>query len=280
MACSRDIREAAHAGYRAAMGKNTKPEEDAMRVGGWLMAGLAVMLAGTGQAGAADIKVLCSNGLRAVMQELAPEFERASGHKVLVRYGLAAAFKQQIDAGEAFDVVVLTPPLIDDAIKRGLVAADTRSMIGRAGIGVAIRAGGPRPDIGSVEAFKSTLLAAKSVGFAKEGASGTYFAGLLGRLGIAEQMSQQLKPMPTGVEVGEAVARGDIELAVLPISEILPIQGAELLAPFPADVQSYVVMTAGVGAAAKERAAAAELIRFLKAPAALPVIAKKGMEPG
>ena len=123
-----------------------------MRVGGWWMAGLAVMLAGT-QAGAVEIKVLCSNGLRAVMQQLAPEFERASGHKVLVRYGLAAAFKQQIDGGEAFDVVVLTPPLIDDAIKRGLVAADTRSTIGRAGIGVAIRAGGPRPDIGSVEAF-------------------------------------------------------------------------------------------------------------------------------
>ena len=251
-----------------------------MRVGGWWLAGLAVTLVGTGQAGAAEIKVLCSNGLRAVMQELAPEFERASGHKVLVRYGLAAAFKQQIDAGEAFDVVVLTPPLIDDAIKRGLVVADTRSTIGRAGIGVAIRAGAPRPDIGSAEAFKSAPLAAKSVGFAKEGASGTYFAGLLGRLGIADAMSQKLKPMPTGVEVGEAVARGDVELAVLPISEILPISGAELLAPFPADVQSYVVMTAGVGAAAKERAAAAELIRFLKAPAALPVIAKKGMEPG
>ena len=251
-----------------------------MRVGGWWIAVLAVTLMGAGQAGAADITVLCSNGLRAVMQEMAPEFERASGHKLLVRYGLAAAFKQQIDAGEAFDVVVLTPPLIDDAIKRGLVVADTRSVIGRAGIGVAVRAGAARPDIGSTEAFKSALLAAKSVGFAKEGASGAYFAGLVGRLGIADAMSQKLKPMPTGVEVGEAVAHGDVELAVLPISEILPIQGAELLAPFPADVQSYVVMTAGVGAASKERDAAADLIRFLKAPAALPVIAKKGMEPG
>ena len=251
-----------------------------MRVGGWWIAVLAVTLMGAGQAGAADITVLCSNGLRAVMQEMAPEFERASGHKLVVRYGLAAAFKQQIDAGEAFDVVVLTPPLIDDAIKRGLVVADTRSVIGRAGIGVAIRAGASRPDIGSTEAFKSALLAAKSVSFAKEGASGAYFAGLIGRLGIADAMSQKLKPMPTGVEVGEAVAHGDVELAVLPISEILPIQGAELLAPFPADVQSYVVMTAGVGAASKERAAAADLIRFLKAPAALPVIAKKGMEPG
>jgi molybdate transport system substrate-binding protein len=253
-----------------------------MRFGRWWVAvsSLAVTSAFAGAACAAEIKVLCSNGLRAVMQELAPEFERASGHKVLVRYGLAAAFKQQIDAGEAFDVVILTPPLIDDAIKRGLVAADTRTVIGRAGIGVAIRAGAARPDIGTAEAFKSTLLAAKSVGFAKEGASGTYFAGLLGRLGIADAMSQKLKPMPTGVEVGEAVAHGDVELAVLPISEIMPVQGAEVLGPFPADVQSYVVMTAGVGSAAKERAAAADLIRFLTSPAALPVIAKKGMEPG
>src|SRR3977135_1762128 len=189
-----------------------------MRVGGWWLAGLAFSWVGTGQAGAAEIKVLCSNGLRAVMQELAPEFERASGHKVLVRYGLAAAFKQQIDAGEAFDVVVLTPPLIDDAIKRGLVVADTRSTIGRAGIGVAIRAGAPRPDIGSAEAFKSALLAAKSVGFAKEGASGTYFAGLLGRLGIADAMRHTLKPMPTGVEGGEAVARRGREPPALPAS--------------------------------------------------------------
>src|SRR3979411_3384278 len=128
-----------------------------MRVGGWWLAGLAVTLVGTGQAGAAEMKVLCSTELRAVMQELAPEFERATGHKVLVRYGLAAAFKQQIDAGEAFDVVVLTPPLIDDAIKRGLVAADTRSTIGRAGIGVAIRVGAPRPDIRTADTVKNSL---------------------------------------------------------------------------------------------------------------------------
>jgi molybdate transport system substrate-binding protein len=238
------------------------------------------MSACAGAAGAAEIKVLCSNGLRAVMQELAPQFERASGHKVAVRYGLAAAFKQQIEAGEVFDLAVLTPPLLDEVIKRGLVVGETRTVIGRAGIGLAIRAGAARPDIGTAEAFKSTLLAAKSVGFAKEGASGAYFAGLIGRLGIADAMGQKLKPMATGVEVGEAVAHGEVELAVLPISEILPIGGAELLAPFPADVQSYVVMTAGVASAAKEHAAAADLIRFLKSPAALPVIAKKGMEPG
>jgi molybdate transport system substrate-binding protein len=215
-----------------------------------------------------------------VMQELAPEFERASGHKVAVRYGLAAAFKQQIDAGEAFDVVVLTPPLIDDAIKRGLVAADTRTVIARAGIGVAIRAGAARPDIATADAFKRTLLAASAIAYAKEGASGSYFVGLLGRLGLADALAAKLKPLPTGVEVGDAIAHGDVELAVLPISEILPVHGAEVLGPFPADTQSYVVMTAGVGAVAKQHDAAVDLIKFLKAPAALPVISKKGMEPG
>jgi molybdate transport system substrate-binding protein len=251
-----------------------------MKCGGlWLAAaGLAVMAAG--QARAAEIKVLCSNGLRAVMQELAPQFEHASGHKLAIRYGLAAAFKREIEAGETFDLAILTPPLLDEVIKRGLVVADTRTVIARAGIGIAIRAGAARPDIATAEAFKRALRDAKSISYAREGASGAYFAGLVARLGLAEAVGAKLKAMPTGVEVGEAVAHGDVELAVLPISEILPVRGAEVLGPFPADLQSYVVMMAGVGTAAKQHAAAADLIKFLKAPAALPVITQKGMEPG
>ena len=251
-----------------------------MRLGSkWLaLAGLAA--ASVSGAQAAEIKVLCSNGLRAVLEEMAPEFERTSGHKLTIQYGLAAAFKRQIDAGETFDLVVLTPPLLDEAIKGGKVAGDTRTVIARAGIGLAIRQGAARADIATTEAFKRTLLAAGSVAYAREGASGAYFAGLIGRLGLAEQMGARLKPMPTGVEVGNAVARGEVELAVLPISEILPVKGAELLGPFPAETQSYVVMTAGVSAAAQQHDAAIELIKFLKDPKVLPVIAKKGMEPG
>jgi molybdate transport system substrate-binding protein len=243
------------------------------------LAGLAAASVVMGSAQAAELKVLCSNGLRAVMQELAPEFETASGHRLTVHYGLAAAFKQQIDAGETFDVLVLTPPLLDDAIKRGLVVGDTRTVIARAGIGLAIRQGAARPDIGSADAFRHTLLDAKSIAYATEGASGSYFVGLIGRLGLTEALSAKLKPQKTGIEVGNAVAGGEVELAVLPISEILPVHGAEVLGPFPAEVQSYVVMTAGVSAAAKDRDAAAALIRFLKDPKVLPVLAKKGMEP-
>src|SRR5262252_2302043 len=243
-----------------------------------IVLGLCAWLTSVAGASSAEIKVLCSNGLREVFAELRPEFERASGHKVAVTYGLAAAFKQQIEAGEAFDVVVVTPPLLDDMVKQGKVSGDGRATIARAGIGIAIRAGAARPDISNPDAFKHTLAAAKSVAFAKAGQSGVYFAGLLTRLGIADQV--KTAPQATGVEVGAAVAHGDAELGVLPVSEILPVKGVELLGPLPAELQSYVVMAAGVGTGAKEGAAAAELVKFLKSPDHVPVIKAKGMEPG
>ena len=247
----------------------------------WLaIAGLAAAAIGAGGAQAAEIKVLCSNGLREVLAELRPDFERSSGHKLVVTYGLAAAFKQQIDAGERFDVAVLTPALLDEVIKQGKVLGDSRAIIARAGIGLAIRAGAPRPDIASADAFKRTLLGAKSIAYAKAGQSGVYFAGLLTRLGIADEMKPKSRQQATGVQVGEAVAKGEAELGVLPISEILPVKGVELLGPFPADVRSYVVMAAGVSAAAGDRKAASDLVKFLQAPAHAPMIKAKAMEPG
>ena len=250
-----------------------------MRVGAmWLaLAGVTAGL-GIGGARAADLKVLCSNGLREVMLEVAPEFERATGHKLNMTFGLAAAFKQRIEGGEAFDVVVLVPALLDDVVKQGKVTADSRAVIARAGNGLAIRAGAPRPDIKTPEAFKTTLLNAKSIAYAKAGQSGVYFVGLLDRLGIADAV--KALPQATGVEVGAAVQNGTAELGVLPASEILPIKGVELLGPFPAAVQGYVVMEAGVGAAAKDPAAAAALVKFLKSPEHVGVIKQKGMEPG
>ena len=252
-----------------------------MRTGAmWLaLASLAVAL-GVGGARAAEVKVLCSNGLREVMLDVAPEFERATGHKLNLTFGLAAAFKQRIEAGESFDVVVLVPRLLDDVVKQGKVAADTRAVIARAGAGLAIRAGAPRPDIKTPEAFKAALINAKSIAYAKAGQSGVYFVGLLDRLGIADAVKQKSLAQATGVEVGAAVARGDAELGVLPVSEILPTKGVELLGPFPTALQGYVVMEAGVGAAAKDPAAAAALVKFLKSPEHFPVIKQKGMEPG
>ncbi len=246
---------------------------------GLVAAGLAAAIC-VGGAQAAELKVLCSNGLREVMLELAPEFERASGHKLDLTFGLAAAFKQKIEAGEPFDVVVVTPALLDETIKLGKVSGDNRAIIARAGNGLAIRAGAPRPDIATSAAFKTTLLDAKSIAYAKAGQSGVYFVGLLDRLGIANAVKAKSLPQASGVEVGAAVAHGEAELGVLPVSEILPVKGVELLGPFPADLQGYVVMEAGVAAAAKDKAAAAALVKFLKSPDHSAVIKQKGMEPG
>jgi molybdate transport system substrate-binding protein len=240
--------------------------------------GLLVMLAQASVADAAEIKVLCSTGLKAVMEELVPQFERTTRHKVIIKFGLASALKQQIEAGEAFDIAVLTPPLIDEVIKQGKIAADTRTSIARSGLAIAIRAGARKPDISTVEAFKRALLAAKSITYAKEGASGVAFAALIQRLAIAENLKSKTKLAVTGEEVGESVARGDAEFGVLPVSEILPVRGAELLGAFPTEVQSYIVMVAGVSASAKQGSAARDLIKFLTAPATLPVIKTKGME--
>lgn len=242
--------------------------------------GLLVLLAQARAADAAEITVLCSSGLRAVMEELVPQFERATAHKVVIRFGLASVLKQQIEKGEPFDVAVLTPPLMDDLIKQGRIAGDTRTPVARAGLAVAIRAGARKRDIRTVDLFTRALLEAKSIAYAKEGASGVAFAALVQRLGLAEALKPKSMLTASGEAVGEAVARGEAELGVLPLSEILPVRGVDVLGTFPADVQSYIVMVAGVGgsANASRRGAARELISFITAPAALPVITAKGME--
>jgi molybdate transport system substrate-binding protein len=236
------------------------------------------MLVWSSSADAAEIRVLCSNGLKAVMEDLAPQFERATGHKIVVKFGLAAGFKQQIEAGEAFDLAVLTPPLIDDLVKQGKLAAGSRAVIARTGLAIMIRAGARKPDVSTTEAFKRALVGAKSIAFAKEGASGVAFAALIPRLGIADALKAKLKPTSTGEEVNELVVRGDAEFGVLPLSEILGVRGADLGGMFPADVQTYITMGAAVSSSAKQGAAARELIKFLTAPTSLPAIKAKGME--
>jgi molybdate transport system substrate-binding protein len=239
---------------------------------------VAILLAASVAAQTGEIKVLCSNGFKAVMEELAPQFERATHHKVAVRYGLAALLKQQIEAGEVFDLAILTPAAIDDLIKERKVVSDSRTVLAQSGLGIAIRAGARKPDISTVEGFKRTLVGAKSIAYVKEGASGVAFAALIQRLGIENDLKAKSRLTTTGEEVGEAVVSGKAEFGVLPVSEILPIRGAELLGTFPAETQSYVVMVAAVGAGAKAGSAARDFVQFLDAPGALPVISAKGME--
>jgi molybdate transport system substrate-binding protein len=221
-----------------------------------------------------------SNGIKAVMQELVPRFEQATRHKVTVRFGLSAALKRQIEAGEPFDIAILTPPLIDDLIKQGKIAGDTRATLARSGMALAIRAGAAKPDIRTTDALKRTLLASKSISYAREGAGGVFFAELVQKLDLADALKSKIKLTTTGEEVGASVARGEAELGVLPASEILTLPGVEVLGPFPGEVRGYVVMVAGVSPGAAQSAAAKELINFVMAPAALPVIKKRGMERG
>jgi molybdate transport system substrate-binding protein len=240
----------------------------------------AALLVQPHAARADEITVLCSNGIRAVMEELVPQFEKASKHHIKVTYGLAAALKRQIDAGEPFDVAVLTPQFIDDGIEKGVMAAGSRTVLARAGMAMAIRAGAPKPDIATTDALKRTLLASPAIAFAREGAAGTFFVALIDRLGIARDLQTKLKPVGSGVEVAATVARGDAAIGVLPLSEILPAPGVEVLGPFPRDVQSYLIMVAGVRRDSPRSSAAGELIRFLTSPAALGVLKAKGMERG
>jgi molybdate transport system substrate-binding protein len=216
--------------------------------------------------------------LKAVLEEVTPEFTRATGHTLVVTYGTSASLKQQIDGGRPFDVAVLTPALLDDLVARGTIDGGTRAEIARAGMAILIRAGRPAPDISTVDALKRTLLDARSIAYAKDGAAGVYFVALVQRLGIADALTAKSMPTATGEQVSQAVAGGQSDLGVLPLSEILPVRGVQPVGSFPAEVQGYAVMAGGVSRAARDSRAAQALMTFLTDPAIVPVIVKKGMQ--
>ena len=243
------------------------------------LAAIAALLA-TASVNAADLKVLASNGVRAALEELAPAFERETGNRLVISFGLAAALKRQIESGEAFDLAILTSAGTEDLAKQGKVDGASRASIARSGVGIGIRKGGPRPDIGTADAFKRTMLSAKSITWAKEGQSGIYFAGLLEKIGIAEQMKPKAVPAATGVEVGKLVASGQVEYGVILVNELMTAPGVEVLGPLPPELQNYTVFHAGVGVGSKDSSAAKALIKFLTTPSAGAVFKAKGQEPG
>jgi len=244
------------------------------------LAAAAAIAALSTAAQSADIKIICSNGFHAVMQELGPQFERATGHKLVVSYGLAAVLGKQIEGGESFDLTILAPPQIDALLKQGKIAADSRTVLARSGMGVMVRSGAPKPDISTVDAFKRALVNAKSIAFPPQGQSGIYLVGLIERLGLTEALRTKMMPIANGPMTGETVARGEAELGITPIGELLAVKGVALVGPLPAEVQNYIVQTAGVSAAAAQGAAARDFLKFLMAPANTHVIVEKGMEPG
>src|SRR5271169_6816856 len=197
--------------------------------------GLALPLL-AGQVQAAEIKVLASTAVKTVLEELGPQFEKATGNKVAFTFAPAAVLKTKIDQGAEFEIAILTAPLTNGLAGEGKIDT-TRTTIAHAGIGVAIHKGAPKPDIGTTEAFKRALLSAKSVGFTAAGATGVYLKTLFEKLGIADELKPKLKLLQGGV--GEAVTSGEVEMGMTQISEILPYAGAELVGPLPPDLQSY-----------------------------------------
>lgn len=247
-----------------------------------LSAAILLMAAGAPRgAAAAEIKVLTAGAFKQVLLMLVPDFEKQTGHKVIVQNDTVGALAKRIEGGEVFDLAVLTPAAVNDLSSKGKFVAGSRTNLGRVGVGVVVKEGAPKPDISSVDAFKKALLAAKSVAYidpAAGGSSGIYVAGLLDRLGVAAEVKPKAKLIPGGA-VAEHIARDEAELGIHQISEILPVKGVTLVGPLPADIQNYTVYAAGLGAHGKESEAAKALLKTLSGPAAADVLKSKGMEP-
>jgi molybdate transport system substrate-binding protein len=232
---------------------------------------------------AAEIKVMSSAGFKTAYLELAAEFERATGHKIANSWGPSMgdtpqAVPNRIARGEPVDVIIVAGEALDDLIKNGKVVAASRADLARSLIAGAVRTGAPKPDLGSVEAFKRTLAGAKSIAYS-DSASGVYISTVLyPRLGISEEIKAKSKMIPAE-PVGEVVARGDAELGFQQMSELMAVKGIDLVGPIPAEIQKVTIFSAGIAAGAKEPEAAAALIKFLSAPATGPAVKRSGMEP-
>lgn len=232
---------------------------------------------------AAVVNVVSSGGFAAAYRVLASEFERTTGNTLVTSWGPSMGNTQdavpaRLRRGEAIDVVIMVGYALGDLIKQGKVIADSRVDLARSGIGIAVRAGTPKPDISSVDALRRTLLAAKSIAYS-DSASGVYVSTeLFQRLGIADQVASKSRMIPAE-PVGAVVARGEAEIGFQQISELKPIAGIDLVGPLPLEVQKFTIFSAGIVVGAKEPNAAKALISFLASPAAAAAIRESGMEP-
>lgn len=217
--------------------------------------------------------------MKAVIQAVLPDFEKGTGHKVELMNDTAGALERRIMAGEAFDVAVITPGRIKTLIEKGKVSPGSAANVAKVGIGVAVRDGSRKPDIGSVDAFKAMLLSAKSVAYIDPmagGSSGIYFDKLIEKMGIADAVRAKAK-LKRGGYVADLVASGEAEVAIHQISEILPVKGVTLVGPLPAEVQNFTTYTASVGVAARDAGASKALVEFLAGPALDEALKSRGM---
>jgi molybdate transport system substrate-binding protein len=237
----------------------------------------AALLSGT--ASGAEIRVLSTQATEQSYRELVPQFEKATGHKVTTVFTGTLDADKRLGAGEAYDLLIMSKDSIEQHMKSGKVIRGSGVDLARSGVGVAVKAGAPRPDISSVDALKRTLIKAKSIGYST-GPSGNYVIMMFARLGIADQVKPKLKQTASGVFVGSIIARGEVEIGFQQVSELSQFEGVDYVGPLPAAVQNYTVFSSGILAGAKEAEAARALVRFITSPQAGAVYRRRGMEPG
>lgn len=224
-----------------------------------------------------EITVMASLAFKAAYLELVPQFEKETGHAVTNLWAASVDMRSRLKGGEVVDLIIMSRQAIEELVPFNAIAPDGITNLARAGVGVAVKAGAPRPDISTPDALKKTLLAAKSVAYST-GPSGVYLAKLFERMGIADEIAGKLKRIkdePTGA----LVARGEAEIGFQQKSELLPVKGIDYIGPLPAEVQNVTVFSVGLHAKAPQPEAAKALVQFLTAPAAKPIIEKAGMEP-
>jgi molybdate transport system substrate-binding protein len=230
-----------------------------------------------GEGDAAVIEVLSTLALRGVLTEVAADFLARTGLAVAAGYKSTNAQLLAISQGATADMAIITRPAIDQLVGAGKIVAGSAADIAQSGVGLAVRAGAPKPDIATVEAFKRTLLAAKSIAFSRIGASGIHFGEVIERLGIAAEVRR--KAIIGDSYVGEIAARGEAELAVQQISELMPVAGIDIVGPLPGDLQKISVFSVGIFTAARNPAGAAKLIAYLALPELAPILIRKGLSP-
>jgi molybdate transport system substrate-binding protein len=243
------------------------------------MAAVAIaVLLGTASAEAQrpTVRLLMSNGFKAVFDEMAPSCERSIGHTVTAQFGTSTALIGRINAGEAFDVAIMTTEAMDTLGKSGRVSM--RTALGRSGIGIGVRAGAKKPNIATVDALKNALLAAKSIAYAGAGASRPHIEKMMATLGIGDVMSKKTVLEPDSVRSAAKVASGEAELLLTLVSEILPAPGIDLVGPLPKEFQNYVAFAGATGAKAANPEAGRALISCLSGPGVAAILQAKGME--
>jgi molybdate transport system substrate-binding protein len=224
------------------------------------------------------VRVLVSNGMKAAMEELQPQCERAINAPLEFQFSSTAALKKRIEAGEAFDATVISAEAIADLIKQGKLAGASRADIGRSSLGIGIRAGSAKPDIHTTDALKQALLAAPSITYPQDGATRGFIEKMFDRLGIAGQIKSKINLAPSSGAATESVAMGKASFVITLFSEIVPVHGVEILGALPGEYQTYVNFTIAASASSSRGDAIHSLAAFLTGPKAAPILRGKGLE--